>query len=176
MTALYRRLLGDRFDELPDQVRALHDVSAPATWTGRTDVWRGGNAISRALATMLGLPPEGRDQPLNVTFTPRGDTEIWQRVFGAKIFRSTQWADGPQLRERVGPVVLHMTLQLDHGGLGLTLVGVSVLGIPLPAFVLPRISTRESERDGRYLFEVEAVMPLLGRLVRYEGVLECAAR
>ena len=47
-----------------------------------------------------------------------------------------------------------------------------LLGLPLPPFMLPPIRTRESERDGRYQFEVEAGLPLIGLLVRYEGWLE----
>ena len=176
MTALYRRLLGVRFDDLPGAVRALHDVEAECTWIGRADVCRGGSAIARGLAMVLGLPPEGRDQPLSVTFMPSGDAEIWTRTFGVKRFVSTQWADGTQLRERVGPVTLHMTLQQDGEWLGLTLVGVRALGIPLPTSLLPRINTRETDRDGRYCFEVEAITPLIGLLVRYEGWLERAAR
>jgi hypothetical protein len=175
MTALYRRLLVERFDDLPSEVRALHDVEAECTWAGRADVRRGASAVARGLATVLGLPPEGRDQPLSVTFTPRGDTEVWTRAFGARRFVSTQWAAGSQLRERVGPVVLAMTLQQDAQGLGLMLVGVRVLGMPMPAALLPRIHTQETNRDGRYRFEVEAIMPVLGLLVRYEGWLERAA-
>ena len=50
MTTLYRRLLGAGFDELPEQVRALHDVHSSATWVGRADVRRGDNAVTRGLA------------------------------------------------------------------------------------------------------------------------------
>jgi hypothetical protein len=175
MTALYRRLLAERFDDLPGQVRALHDVAAASTWVGRADVERGGR-VARLLATAFGLPPQGRDQPLSVTFTPRGEAEEWARTFGARRFVSTQWACGRELRERVGPVTLHMTLRQDADALGLTLVGARCLGLPVPALLLPRIHTRESEHEGRYQFEVEAVIPLLGLLVRYRGRLARAAR
>lgn len=176
MIALYRRLLGPAFDELPPQVRALHDVDRPTTWRGRADVRRGDAAAARILATLLGLPPAGHDVPLAVTFTPRGEQEAWSRAFGARQFVSIQWADGGELRERVGPVTLHMTLQQDAAGLGLTLVAAHLLGVPVPGRLLPRIRTRESERDRRYRFEVEATMPLFGLLVRYEGWLERADR
>lgn len=176
MTALYRRLLGARFDELPGQVQALHDVDVEQSWVGTADVQRGDSLVARAMATVFGLPPEGRGQSLTVTFSPCGEKEIWSRAFGAKRFVSTQWAQAGELRERVGPVVLAMTLQHGADGLALTLVGARVFGVPLPASMLPRIHTREAERERRYVFEVEAVLPLLGRLVRYEGSLVRAAR
>jgi hypothetical protein len=49
---------------------------------------------------------------------------------------------------------------------------VRFLGVPLPRRLHPRVRTLESERDGRYRFEVEAHLPLLGLLVRYTGWLE----
>lgn len=176
MIALYRRLLGERFEELPAQVQALHDVTAQVTWAGRADVERGKSITTRLLATVLGLPPAGRDLPLSVTFTPLGEAESWTRTFGSKPFTSTQSAARSQLHERVGPVVLRMTLQPDATGLSLALVGARLFGVPVPRPLLPLVRTRESECGGRYRFEVEAVMPVLGLLVRYDGWLERAAR
>ncbi len=51
MIALYRRLLGARFDELPPRVCELHDLTAPATWAGRADVERGKSWVARTAAT-----------------------------------------------------------------------------------------------------------------------------
>ena len=56
--------------------------------------------------------------------------------------------------------------------MALKLRGVRFLGVPLPRFLAPSVFTFESEREGRYHFEVEASLPLLGRIVRYEGWLE----
>jgi Domain of unknown function (DUF4166) len=175
MTPLYRRLLGGRFDDLPPQVAALHDVGETVSWTGRADVERGSSMAARAIATVLRLPPAGRALPLTVTFTPKGEAEVWTRTFGSSRFVSTQRAAGGELHETVGPVTLRMTLQQDAGYLGLSLIGARFLGIPVPGFLLPRIRTRESEDAGRYRFDVEAVVPAFGLLVRYQGWLERSA-
>jgi Domain of unknown function (DUF4166) len=176
MSTLYRRLLGQDFERLPPAVRALHDVREATTWVGRADVVRGSTSAARLVATLFGLPPAGADQPLRVTFTPDDATEQWVRVFGDKRFVSTQSAVGAVLHERVGPCVLHMTLQQEADGLGLTLQSARLLGVPLPKFLLPQISTRESDRDGRYHFDVAAHVPLFGLLVHYVGWLEREAR
>ena len=42
----------------------------------------------------------------------------------------------------------------------------------MPHMLHPAVRTFESERDGRYHFEVEAHLPLVGLLVRYSGWLE----
>lgn len=174
MTALYRRLLGASFDRLPAQVRALHDLSGEATWVGRADVSRGNSSAVQLLASLLRLPPAGPDQPLSVTFTPRGATEVWRRRFGSSDFVSLQSADGAILIEQVGPVTLRMALAADERSLTLDLVGVRCLGVPLPGFLIPRIETCEDEDGGRYRFRVAATLPGFGLLVRYEGVLEPA--
>lgn len=169
---LYRRLLGERFGALPPRVAELHDVASVSVWVGRADVRRGRSLPSRVVATLLGLPPAGFDQPLEVSFLPDGGTEIWTRRFGHAVFRSVQYERRGLLRERVGPTTFVFALEVSSEGLSLKLEGMRLLGVPLPPFMLPPIRTRESERDGRYHFEVEAGLPLIGLLVRYEGWLE----
>jgi hypothetical protein len=171
---LYRRLLGRRFAQLPARVAELHDVTAVSVWEGCADVERGKSLASRMLATLLALPPAGRDQDLRVTFDPVEGREIWSRQFGGKVFRSVQYEHRGRLRERVGPTTFIFALDVSAEGMALDLRGVRVLGIPLPRWWRPYVRTLESERDGRYRFEVEAGMPLLGLIVRYTGWLEKA--
>ncbi len=169
---LYRRLLGERFEHLPARVRELHDVAGESVWTGRADVDRGRSLASRVVATLFGLPPAGRDQALRVTFQVDGDREIWSRSFGDAVFRSVQYARSGLLRERVGPSTFVFALETSDDGMALKLHGVRFLGVQLPRFLAPSVRTFESECKGRYQFEVEASLPLLGRIVRYAGWLE----
>ena len=85
MIPLYRRVLGARFDQLPPQVRALHDVDARATWRGTADVVRGAHALSRLAGWITSLPPDGPGQPLSVTFEARDEAEVWSRTFGRSV-------------------------------------------------------------------------------------------
>ena len=171
-TPLYRRLLGQRFDALPPQVAELHDVASVSVWRGRADVERGRSLAARMVATLFGLPPAGRDQPLQVSFTPVGGTELWTRRFGEAVFRSVQYERRGLLYERVGPSTFVFALATSPQGMALQLEGVRFLGVPLPRFLAPSVATFECAREGRYHFEVEASLPLLGRIVRYEGWLE----
>jgi hypothetical protein len=172
MHPLYRRLLGPRFDNLPPLVRELHDVTAASVWIGHADVERGRSVASRMVATLFGLPPAGGAQALRVAFEPVDGREIWTRTFGTSVFRSLQYERNGLLRERVGPSTFVFALDVSSEGLALILEGVRFLGVPLPRLLAPTVRTLESERAGRYRFEVEASLPVLGRIVRYEGWLE----
>lgn len=172
---LYRRVLGPRFDALPARVRELHNLHGPSVWVGMANVERGRSLVSRIAALVSGLPPEGRDQPLRVTFEPVGAKETWSRQFGSAPFRSVQYERGGFLLERVGPTTFVFSVLASPEGLALRLDGFRVLGVPLPRLLHPAVRTFESERDGRYHFEVEARLPLFGLLVRYAGWLEPSA-
>jgi len=170
---LYRRLLGARFDVLPACVRALHDVGAASTWRGRASVRRGRTGVSRLVARLASLPPDGADQELLVTFRARASREIWSRRFGSHhYFCSIQYARRGMLNERVGPSTLLFTPITCAHGLALRLDGFRLLGIPLPGLLHPKIQTLEREHAGRYHFEVEATLPAFGLLVAYAGWLE----
>jgi hypothetical protein len=171
-TPLYRRLLGERFERLPARVQELHDLDGASIWAGRADVERGRSRASRMMATVFGLPPAGRDQALRVTFRATNGREIWERRFEGATFRSIQYERAGLLNERVGPTTFVFALQTSANGLALKLDAVRFLGAPLPRFMWPSVFTFESEREGRYHFEVEAALPLIGRLVRYSGWLE----
>ena len=169
---LYRRLLGARFDELPPRVRELHDVTGTSVWAGRADVERGalaggphgGDAVR---AAARGTRP-GVARDVHAGRRP----ELWTRRFGNAVFRSLQYERGGLLNERVGPSTFVFALATSPDGMALKLRGVRFLGVPLPSFLAPTVATFESEREGRYHFEVEASLPLLGRIVRYQGWLE----
>jgi hypothetical protein len=172
--ALYRSLLGERFDMLPARVRELHDLTEPAVWIGRADVERGRSWVARVLATLFSLPPDGKDQPLRVSFVPGNGQEQWTREFGARTFRSVQFESSGLLSERIGMSCLISALEASPDGLALRLQGMRVLGISLPRALHLRVRTFESEQDGRYRFEAEAHLPVVGLLVRYAGWLERA--
>ena len=168
---LYRRVLGPGFAVLPTRVRELHDLAAASQWTGMADVERGRSRLSRLAAWIAGLPPEGREQALRVTFAPVGAREIWQRQFGEALFRSVQYECRGYLCERAGPATFVFTPLASGKGLALRLDGFRLLGLPLPRLLRPSVRTWECEGEGRYQFEVEARLPLAGLVIRYGGWL-----
>lgn len=170
--SLYRRMLGSDFATLPAKVRELHEIGTGATWSGRASVERGNSLIARFAARLAGLPPAAEDVPLVVNLTPHGTGEVWRRNFGDHVFQSHQQPGDGVILETVGPSTLHLRPSASPNGLSLTLVGTEVFGVRIPSILLARVTTREHEQHGRYVFEVAADLPLVGRLVRYSGWLE----
>ena len=168
---LYRRVLGPRFAVLPARVRELHDLEAASQWAGMANLERGRSRLSRLAAWIAGLPPDGCDQALCVTFEPKGAKEIWTRRFGEVRFRSVQYERSGFLCERAGPATFVFTPVASGNGLALRLDGFRLFGLPLPRPVHPSVRTWECECEGRYQFQVEARLPLAGLIIRYAGWL-----
>jgi hypothetical protein len=100
---------------------------------------------------------------------------IWNRRFGDRQFRSCFTRDGDGLAESMGPLRLHLRLAVRDGRVHYLLERVSLWGLPWPRAFAPSLEAWEGERDGRYAFAVEVRLPIVGRLVRYEGLLDHAA-
>ena len=81
-------------------------------------------------------------------------------------------AAGRRLHERVGIAEFEFKPVATADGLRLDTTGMRVLGITMPRALLPTIRSFDREfEDGSFGFDVEARLPLIGRLVRYRGRL-----
>lgn len=120
---------------------------------------------------MTRLPPAGRG-PIDVEIESRHGRETWVRHVRGQAMRSTLRGGDGVLVERLGPVEFAFRLRNAHGAILWTVAKVRLFGaVPLPTSWFSDVQARESERDGRYCFEVSASLPLAGLLVRYTGWL-----
>jgi len=171
---IYRRVLGTAFDALPPSVKQLHGDPSARRWSGTARVERGKGLAGRLLAALLGFPESGNDVPVTVAFKPENGGELWTRTFGARSFRSLQTCGSGRNRhllvERFG--IASFALALVEGDrLYLVPRRWSVLGVPMPGLLLPRGSSFETERDGRFRFDVTIDLPWVGLVVAYNGLL-----
>lgn len=172
MTSLFRRLIGDRFEALPIQLRAIHDGAALRTYAGQCRVERGTGFLSRVCGAIASLPPAADAVPIRVSIEshPRGET--WNRDFGGKTMRSTMRGRGGLLEERLGPTVFRFALIAESDAIDWRLAGVRSLGIPLPLAWFDKVRARESVEGNRYHFDVRVELPVAGLLVHYHGTLD----
>lgn len=171
---LYRRALGDRFDDLPAPVRQMHEISTASVAEGMSEITRGQSVLARLIGWIARLPAAGSEIPVTVNFTPRNGRERWRRTFGSSGFQTTLGACERRrghLIERLWPMAFLLEIPSDHRGLDMIMKGMSVFGIPMPGFLWPRIAASERVVDGLFAFDVAISMPLAGLVIRYRGRL-----
>ena len=173
---LFQQVLGSSFFKLPATLRALHSVRGRARYAGIASIERGSNPLARLCARIAGLPPAMHDAPVTVEFVADAKGETWSRDFAGSQMRSRLYHRGGLLRESLGPVQFRHALLANGGAIWWRVAGVRLFGLlPLPASWFAGVLCREREHEGRYEFLVEAAMPLIGRIIRYEGWLEPVA-
>lgn len=169
---LFQQALGAAFFNLPASVRALHAVRGSARYAGIASIERGRNPLARACAQIAGLPAAMRDVPVTVEFVADARGEAWHRDFGGVHMRSRLAFRDGLLRERIGPLQFRHALLANAGAIWWRVAGVRLFGLlPLPARWFRGVRCHECDDDGRYRFQVDAALPLIGRVIRYEGWL-----
>ena len=169
---LFQQALGASFFRLPESLRRLHGAQGHGHWSGVATIERGRNPLARLCARVAGLPGSARDVATTVEVIADARGETWRRDFGGRQMATRlSFRDG-RLRERLGPLQFRYALLGNDGAIWWRVDGVRLFGLlPLPASLFEGVRCREFEQDGRYRFEVEARLPLVGRVIRYEGWL-----
>ncbi|SHM19727.1 Saccharopine dehydrogenase, NADP-dependent [Roseibium suaedae] len=172
---VFERALGRDIEILPQAIRDLHRVFDLRKWTGEASVERGTHFIVPLVCMLAGFPPPAESLPISVTIERKNGSETWTRRFGAhkmvSVLSCRNAAGSGVVTERFGPMAFDIHLKAKDGGLSYPVVKGRVFGIPVPRFCLPLSDTLETAADGMFRFKVEISLPLVGRIVRYEGWL-----
>lgn len=172
--SLYRRALGRSYDRQSPAGQRLHDAGA-SRWMGRCTVDGAATRLGRLVAWLFQFPAASSDAPIAVDFAVAGGREVWTRHVGRRAMQSRQYIGARKPRgwvvEQFGPAAFDLAVPVAHGRLELVMRGMRCFGLPLPRLVWPRIAASEHEQEGRFCFDVEIGLPLIGRLVRYRGWL-----
>ena len=172
---LYHRLLGTKWEQLPEPIRAMHDLHDAMMAEGTAQVERGTRLLARLAATLIGFPKAGENVAVQVSFRVDNGREVWRRSFAGKQFTSIQSEGSGRaqhlLVERFGPLLFGIGLVLDQQKLRLVVRSWSLFGIPLPRLLAPTGETYEHAMDGMFHFHVHISHPLTGLIVRYRGQL-----
>jgi len=168
---LFRRVLGERFERLPPEVRRVHGATEAATLSGRGRA-RGSRALG-LLRAALGLPQPGAYPGLTVSVAPGRAGEAWIRAFGRTRFTShlSPGRELGQFEERFGPLRFIFEAEPMAAGFRWRFVGCRAGPVPVPRWLAPRIRARAFEADGAYRFSVAVAHPWLGLMFAYAGRL-----
>jgi hypothetical protein len=165
--------MGAEFSALDPCLRWIHSGESRRL-SGRVTVERGRSFIAAALGFLAALPRAMVDAPIDVSIerTPQGET--WTRLFGGREeMTTTLRRDGDLLVEKLGLGVLKFRLSARGGGMTWRLERITAFGIALPLRWFSMSAAIDS-RNGRYHFIVDSALRGVGRIVRYEGVLDAA--
>jgi len=172
---VFREVLDSAWEQLPTEIRQLHDVSGAQQYCGRAQVIRGRSALARIVGRVIGFPPSATDIPVTVTISCIDDHEQWDRDFDGHTFSSVLSVGKGRLSnlvcERFGAAKFGMALSLEDGRLNYVPRGWTFLGIPMPRWLAPQGTMCEYVEDEKFHFHVEIKMPIVGHVVTYKGFL-----
>lgn len=172
--AIHARAIGPAFDALPEPIRALHETPGRSLWRGEAVTEGASGPLAGLIAAMVGFPRAQATCAAEVAIEADGDRSIWRRRIGGHAFASilSRPRAGGRVRERFGPLCMELSLTPEAGRLVYRVEGWRLGPIPLPRALGPSTRAHEEvDAEGRFVFDVEISLPLLGRLVRYRGWL-----
>jgi hypothetical protein len=170
--SLYRRILGERFDALPEVLRRFHDAPGGGQARGTFRVERGAGRVRNALASLLGMPEAGTDVPIRLQVIVEGERERWVRHFHQRRLETVQWMRGDLLMEAFGSTTFSSALVIAGSCLRYEFRRAWVAGIPLPRGMAPFVDGNVDAGEGGWRVSVRIGAPFFGELVHYEGWIE----
>jgi hypothetical protein len=158
---VYEQILGPAWNELPVSIRAVH---APGESRGFMQVSWGDTLPARVLAWALGFPRPCPRLEVILQVQPLAGGDRWVRRMGSVVLASTQRVSSGLLLEAFGVVVCAFRLLPHANGLRyLQQYGAA-----------PSVAAQVALTPAGARTEVEIAAPLIGRVLRYEGIVEPA--
>jgi hypothetical protein len=176
LAPLYRRILGDRFDELPPVLQRFHDSSGGGEASGKFEVTGSGGRLRNLITWLMGLPPVASHVPVELKVAVEGSRERWSRSFGSHLMETVQSTSDGLLIEAAGPVRFAFQIEIENQVTHFRCARVSCWSIPLPRFVAPRVEATVESRDQGWHIHVRVAIPGAGVIRDYAGLMIPAAR
>jgi Domain of unknown function (DUF4166)/Saccharopine dehydrogenase NADP binding domain len=172
---LYESVMGEAMNRLSPPLRVFHEKSKSFVMTGEAEVTGASNVFGSIVRKIFGFPATGSNVPLQVNIDIKDGAETWQRNFAGKTFISRQWRGRGRyeglLMEAFGPMSFGLAVEERAGQLHLVPRRWDIFGMPMPAFLMPRVIALEHGASGRFNFDVTIKLPLIGRITQYRGWL-----
>jgi hypothetical protein len=170
--SLYRRILGPRFDALPEVLRRFHDTDGGGLARGIFRVERRAGRLGTGLASLLGMPEAGPEVPVRLQVKVEGEQERWIRHFRQHCLETVQWARGDLLMEALGRVSFSSVLVVKGERLRYEFQRAWYAGLPILRWLSPSVASHVDAGETGWRVVVRIFVPVLGEIVRYEGWIE----
>lgn len=165
------------FEKLDPLLQKLHLVGGELS--GSVDISYGSGLsglIGKRLANKMNLPKQGRHKLL-VSICHSTSGLHWKRKFNNNNVVESLFSpvgnnkDGYWI-ETTGPLTMRLTVDIINGGWFWRCLKMSLFGISIPLWLIPKSQAFKKIENGKYKFKVTFTYPLLGNLVSYEGLLD----
>lgn len=170
--SVYQKVLGAEFLKLSPVLQFVHSDVAEIRASGKIDVVYGKGAFIKMFNRMNKMPPEGKNQQLILEVKRFEDKETWKRSFNGKIFSTDQYESKGFLIERDKVIVLGFCLTIKDGSLYFEQKFTKFAGIRLPKFLGIFSTASATEENNGWKVEVGIRSPILGLLLKYNGVVQ----
>ena len=173
---LVERWFSQEFTALAKPLQNLHRNGGMLQGDVTVCVGRGAaKLVAQRLAKRLNIPPAGRHH-LKVTISHHGDGLHWDRQFDGShamcsTFEPIGTIDSGYWLERTGPVTLTLTVDIIDGGWHWRCLKMSLFGVPVPNFLMPKSTAYKTIENDRYRFFVGFTWLGFGTLLSYSGLL-----
>ena len=174
--SLFERAMGERFWQLDPAVQRFHRLQGRHCLAGEVTTRAPASRLAWLLALCLGAPRHAGRGPIRFELDAAPAVETWTRHFPGRTMRSRLSADPDGVAEVLGPLHLSFALTARDGALEMRLTRLALWRIVCPRRLMPRVQARESGDAGRLNFTVEAALPAIGLVARYEGHLALAGQ
>ena len=165
--------MGPRWRGVPESVRRTH---RPGEWRGFMRVTWGEGFIARQLARRLGLPAPSPRLAVTLDVRPVEEGLRWTRRMGSVVLTSTHAVANGLLLESFGPWEFAFCLLPAASGVHYAqqyfAVRIGRLRLRLFDWSSPHVVARVMQAADGVITQVDVTAPGLGRLLRYEGVIE----
>ena len=171
-----RNWFEDDFTDLDPLLQKLH--LSGGELSGDIDISYGrgiSGLIGKRLAKKMKLPNQGKHQLL-VSISHSSKGLHWKRKFNDDSIVESLFAPFGNNKngywiETTGPLKMKLTVDIVNGGWFWRCLKVSLFGLPIPLFLIPKSEAYKLIENGKYVFNVSFTYPLLGSLVSYRGIL-----
>lgn len=171
-SSVYRRHLGQAFEQLPDAVQRFHSLTGRHQLQGEVTVTGPEGRLGQCLGAILRFPTPGATQAFAFTLDATAEQERWQRHYPSRTMSSVLRTEGAWLVEQLGPVQLWFQLEASPQRLSMRLLRMTCLGLPVPRRFMPSIRAIETGDQNRLHFDVAAWLPANTLVVAYRGHVE----
>ena len=176
--SLYERVMGVDFERLAAPVQRFHRLSGHHELHDWIETEAPATLAAKVLALCLGTPLKATRGAIRFEVDAKPDCETWTRHFPLKTMASTLSLTGQHVVESLGWARLRFELAAVGDTLEMRLRSLRFLGMPCPAWLLPRIVAQEhsdGQHSDKMFFRVRASLPFIGVVASYRGHLVISA-